>query len=116
MSPLRRSLRTVKRFLSRHKWVLPAVVIPIVVIPIAVQTYGTLWGPHVVVYKLEDLEAFDWELQGLLDREAQRQAIAGVIRRGGIDDKVEGMLLRGRRRQAIADAYQQGAIAPPPSK
>jgi hypothetical protein len=75
---VRRTLSKVQLFLRRHKWVLPAVVIPIVVIPIAVQTYGTLWGPHVVVYK------YSWELQSLLDREAQRQAIDGVIRRGGI--------------------------------
>jgi hypothetical protein len=106
---VKKTLGTVQVFLHRHKWVLPAILIPIVVIPIAVETYGTLWGPHVVVYK------YNWELQNLLDREAQRNGIEGVIR-GGIDGKLQGMLIRGRRRQAIADAYRQGAIAPPPSK
>jgi hypothetical protein len=105
---LRKTLLTVKIFLRRHKLVLPAVVIPIVVFPIAVETYGTLWGPHVVVYK------FNCQLQGLLDREAQRQAIAGVIRRGGIDSKVQGMLDRARQREAIADVIRKGAMAAAP--
>jgi hypothetical protein len=105
---VKKTLVTVQVFLRRNKWVLPAVVSSIVVIPIAIDTYNTLYtlyGPHVVVYNLKDLEAVDWGVYGLLQRDAERKGIEGVIR-GGIDGKLQGMLDRG--------AYRQGAIAPPP--
>jgi hypothetical protein len=114
---VRKTLLTVEVFLRRHQWVVPVVAI-IVVIPIAIETYGTVWGPNVVVYQ------FSGELQGLLDREAQKQGIEGVIRggidgvtrggidggiRGGIEGKLQGMIDRQAQKKGI-DGVIRGGI------
>jgi hypothetical protein len=104
---VRRTLGKVQLFLRRHKWVWPVVIISIVVLPIAVHKHGTLWGQDVVVYKLGDIVT--------LDRPPFRSAPRGKNDYGGgIDWEVQGMLDRARQREAIADAIRKGAMAAAP--